>query len=153
MKKTRKMNKIFFSIGFLTFMVGLLLVGCKPETKEEKEANENVLEANDTLTLAKKNDNTKEWQAFKISTDSIINENEIRITELKTKMKNTGKSIDAKYEKNIDLLEQKNSDLKVKIEKYKKQTNSDWQSFKREFNHDINEIGKALKDLTIDNKK
>jgi hypothetical protein len=30
---------------------------------------------------------------------------------------------------------------------------SDWVSFKREFNHDMDEIGKAFEDLTIDNKK
>lgn len=153
MKKTKKMKKIFFSIAFLTFMAGLLFVGCKPETKEEKASQEKLQDAKDDLTVAKKNANAKEWQAFKKSTDSIINENEIRITELKVKMKNTGQSIDAKYKKNIDILEQKNSDLKVKIDTYKNDANSDWQSFKREFNHDMDEIGKALKDLTIDNKK
>jgi hypothetical protein len=30
---------------------------------------------------------------------------------------------------------------------------SDWESFKREFNHDMDELGQALKDLTVDNKK
>ena len=30
---------------------------------------------------------------------------------------------------------------------------SNWESFKREFNHDMDEIGQALKDLTVDNKK
>jgi DNA-directed RNA polymerase subunit N (RpoN/RPB10) len=29
---------------------------------------------------------------------------------------------------------------------------SDWEAFKREFNHDMEELGKALKDLTVDNK-
>lgn len=160
MKKQKKIKKIFFSIAFLTFMAGLLFVGCKPETKEEKESQENVheaeqnlQEAKDSLAVAKKNANTKEWLAFKNDTDSIINQNEIRIAELKAKMKKTGKTIDAKYEKNIDLLEQKNSDIKIKIDTYKDNTSSDWQSFKREFNHDMDEIGKALKDLTINNKK
>jgi len=28
----------------------------------------------------------------------------------------------------------------------------EWETFKREFNHDMDELGKALKDLTVDNK-
>jgi hypothetical protein len=30
---------------------------------------------------------------------------------------------------------------------------SNWESFKREFNHDMDEIGKSLEDLTVDNKR
>jgi hypothetical protein len=29
----------------------------------------------------------------------------------------------------------------------------DWESFKREFNHDVDELGQALKDLTVDNEQ
>ena len=50
-------------------------------------------------------------------------------------------------------MEQKNKDLKVKMDAYKNDVSSDWQSFKREFKHDTDEIGKVLKDLTVDNKK
>lgn len=95
----------------------------------------------------------EEWKAFKIYGDSIINENNERIAELKLKMKKTGKSIDAQYEKSIDALEQKNKDLKVKMETYKNDANADWQSFKREFNHDIDGVGQALKDLRVDNEQ
>jgi hypothetical protein len=30
---------------------------------------------------------------------------------------------------------------------------TDWEKFKREFNHDMDELGKSLKDLTVNNKK
>jgi hypothetical protein len=49
-------------------------------------------------------------------------------------------------------LEQKNASLKTKIENYEN-NQTDWQSFKREFNADMSQLGKALKDLTVDNKK
>jgi hypothetical protein len=154
------MKKIIRNLVVIMFVAGLVLVSCKPSTKEEnasqekvEDAKENLQDAKDSLVAAKKSATAEEWQDFKDETESIIDKNEARIAELKLKMKKTGKSMDAKYEKNIEVLEQKNKDLKVKIETYKNDANADWQSFKREFNHDMDEIGQALKDLTINNKK
>lgn len=154
------MKKIIFTLTVTAFMTLTILVSCKPSTNEEmvledrvEIAKDDVREAKDSLAVARKEANKDEWEAFKSQTDSVINYNEARIAELKLKMKKTGKSIDDKYKENIDVLEQKNRDLKAKTATYKKDRNADWQSFKREFNHDMDEIGQALKDLTVDNKK
>nr|MBP8086991.1 hypothetical protein [Saprospiraceae bacterium] len=88
---------------------------------------------------------------FKSDAEIKIKENEVRIGELKVKMKKSGKTFDAMYEKNIIALEEKNKDLKTRIASY--ETNqSDWDAFTREFNHDMDELGQALKDLTVNNK-
>jgi len=42
--------------------------------------------------------------------------------------------------------------MRARLVAYEK-SQSNWESFKREFNHDMDEIGQALKDLTVDNKK
>ena len=154
------MKKTIFFLAITTFIVGTTLVGCKSSTKEEIESQEkvdvaeqNLKDAKDSLVVAKKLASAEEWQSFKDQKDSVIMYNEARIAELKLKMQKTGKSVDAKYQKNIDILEQKNKDLKVKADAYKNDANSDWQSFKREFNHDMEEIGQAFKDVTVDNKK
>jgi hypothetical protein len=154
------MKKSIFALAVITCLAGTVIISCKPSTKEEKEsqqkveiARDNLEYAKDSLNMAKKAATKEEWEAFKNSGDSIIRINDLRIAGLKLKMKNTGKSIDAKYQKNIDAMEQKNKDLKVKMDAYKNDVSSDWQSFKREFKHDTDEIGKALKDLTVDNKK
>ena len=147
------MKKIIFAFVVMTFVTAITVVSCKPATKEENEATENAKEANQELIDVKKAATAEEWKAFKNSGDSLINKNEEKIAELKLKMKNTGKSIDAKYKDNIEVLEQKNKDLKVKMETYKNDTNADWQSFKSEFNHDMDELGQSLKDFTVDNKK
>jgi hypothetical protein len=39
------------------------------------------------------------------------------------------------------------------MDTYKNDANSNWQSFKREFKHDTDELGQALKDFTVNNKK
>ena len=154
------MKKSIFTLAVVTFMSGALMMSCKSSTKEEKESREkvqeaieNVQDAKDSLIVAKKTANAEELNAFKKETDSVVHDNETRIAELKLKMKKTGVSIDAKYQENIDILEQKNKDLKVKMDAYKNDANSDWQSFKQEFNHDMQGIVQAFKDLTVDNKK
>lgn len=138
-----KMKKSIFALAIVTCFIGTLIISCKPATKEEKEAQEkvelardNVADARDTLNAAKKEAIEEEWIAFKYSGDSIIKINELRIAKLKLRMKNSGKSIDAEYQKNIDRIEQRNKDLKIKMDTYKNHLNSDWQSLKREFTHD-----------------
>jgi hypothetical protein len=42
--------------------------------------------------------------------------------------------------------------MKAKLEAYEK-IQSNWETFKREFNHDMVAIGDELKDLMVDNKK
>lgn len=155
-----KMKKSIFTLAFITCIAGTILISCKPATKEEKESQENVEiakdnleDAKDSLDVAKQVASDEEWKAFKSSGDSIIRINDLRIAGLKLKIKNTGDAVDKKYQENIEIMEQKNRDLKAKMNVYKNDTNSDWQSFKREFKHDTDEIGKALKDLTVDNKK
>ena len=95
--------------------------------------------------------NAEEWRVFKSDAEIKIKENEVRIGELKVKMKKSGKTFDAMYEKNIIALEQKNKDLRAKISNYES-NQSDWEAFKREFNHDMDELGQAIKDLTVNNK-
>ena len=48
--------------------------------------------------------------------------------------------------------EQKNNDMKRKLEDYKEEGIEQWNSFKSEFKKDLDELGKALKNLTVDNK-
>ncbi len=137
------MKKSIFILAISACFAGTAVIGCKPATKEGKEAQEkvelardNVKDARDSLNVAKKEAFEEEWMAFKNSGDSIIKINDSRITELKRRMKNSGKSIDTEYQKSIETLEQKNKDFKVKMDVYKNDVNSNWQSFKREFTRD-----------------
>jgi len=59
----------------------------------------------------------------------------------------------ADYEKNLNELEQKNKNLKMKMAEYQDSGKDNWESFKREFNHDMDELGKSLKNFTDNNKK
>ena len=96
--------------------------------------------------------NTEEWEVFKSESEAKIKDIETRIAELKVQMDKKGTALDEIYAKRIDTLEQKIKDLKKKMENFDN-GQSDWESFKREFNHDMDELGQAFKDLTVNNEK
>jgi len=94
----------------------------------------------------------EEWKTFRSESELKIRDNEIRIIELNVKLKKPGETFDARNEKKIAILELQNKDMKARLEAYEK-IQSNWETFKREFNHDMVAIGDELKDLTVDNKK
>ncbi|MFV8373269.1 hypothetical protein [Flavobacterium sp. LB2P74] len=154
------MKKTLFTLAITTFMAGTVLTGCQNTSKKEEaaldnveDARENLDDAKEELSDARKVATEEEWNTFKESTDATIAQNEMRIAEMKASMKKTGKSIDEEYAKKIAILEQKNNDIKAKIKTYKNDTSSDWESFKQEYNRDMDELGQALKNLTVNNKE
>ncbi|PZX92054.1 hypothetical protein DOS84_17280 [Flavobacterium aquariorum] len=153
------MKKSILTLAIAAFLIGSVVTSCKPNTEKEQAAQDSVdsakvavTEAEEDLDEAKRTATAEEWQEFKDSTDAKIEENNAKIAELKLKIKKTGNDIDKAYQRNIDTIEQKNKNLKAKMDSYKNDANSDWQSFKREFNHDMDELGQSLKDFTVNNK-
>ena len=51
------------------------------------------------------------------------------------------------------ILEVKNSDMRMRMDNYKEDGKDNWETFKTEFSHDMDELGKAFKDLTVKNVK
>jgi hypothetical protein len=63
------------------------------------------------------------------------------------------KEIQNKNNMELAILEQKNSDLKKKLDGFKEESKDKWDKFKAEFNHDMEELGKAFKEFTVKNTK
>ena len=154
------MKKIILTLVVATaFLTGTIFTGCQSSSQKEASARDNLQEAKQDLKdvqkdaneEAQKLANAEEWETFKSDAEIIIRNNEIRIADLRVKLNKEGKILDPMYEKKIETLEQQNKDLKRRIEDYEK-SHSDWETFKREFNHDMDELGKALKDIGVDNK-
>jgi len=141
-------------------MAGTIFTSCQSSVQKQEAARDKVQDARQELNAAQKDANAanqvvataEEWEAFRNESDLKIKANETRVTELNVKMKKPGEILDATYEKRITNLEQQNSEMRAKLVAYDK-SQSNWDSFKREFNHDMDEIGQALKDFTVDNKK
>ncbi len=141
------MKNKYFILTVIGLIAGSVLTGC--DTNREKkveDAKENVQQANQDLKDAQA-EYEKEWQQFKSDAELKISANEKSIDELKVEIKTAGKKFKAKYEKEVAVLEQKNIELKKKISEYKYEGKDKWEEFKRGFNHDMDLVGKALKDL------
>jgi len=144
----------------MTMLAVALLSSCQSNSEKLEKADKDVAEAKEELAEARADAreirimvaNEEEWRNFKADAEVKIANNEKRIEEIREKMKKPGKTFDEMYRKNIDALEERNRDLRKRIGYYEN-NQSDWDKFKREFNHDMDELGQALKDLTVDNAK
>ena len=96
--------------------------------------------------------NAEEWKAFREATEQKIKDNDDRIVAIKAEMKASEKANDEAYKERIKAVEAKNKAMRDRMDNQEKMK-SDWESFKREFNHDMDELGQSLKDFTVNNKK
>jgi hypothetical protein len=154
------MKKIIYTLAVATtFMAGTIFTSCQTSDNRDGDGHEmmnNTQQGMEAMHEGLNNDMSKmasadEWKTFKLESELKINNNEIHIKELTEKMNKPGTTLDPLYAKKIANLEQKNKDLRVKLDAYET-SQSDWETFKREFNHDMDELGQAFKDITVDNK-
>ena len=154
------MNKIIITLAVATtLLAGTMLTGCQSSAQKEESARKNLKEAKQDLKEAQKDADAEalkvakaeEWVTFKKDAELQIRENDLRIAELRVKVGKPGSKLEVLYHKRIEALEQQNKDLQKRIDDYEK-SQSDWESFKTEFNHDMNAIGEALQGLTVNNE-
>lgn len=155
------MKNTIYSLAIIAvFATGTAITSCNSPSKKLEKAKENVQEDQRDLNESKvelqeqKIATAEEWNFFKKEQEVKIKENELRIAELRAKIAKpgTGQKSDSTNQNKIVNLKQRNDLLKAKIKTYES-NHTDWESFKREYNHDVDELGNAFKDLTIDNKK
>lgn len=152
------MKKAFNSITIVAVFIALTaLAGCqmRPSTLEEQEAQAKVDSAKQDLKAAHETANAEDWEAFKAQSEAKIRMNELSIADLKDRMTMSKRTDDALYIEKINKLEKQNEALKAKIKTHDVTTDrkENWEAFKKEFNHDVDELGQALKDLTVNNEK
>ena len=150
------MKKIILKLAVALFLPVTMLTSCqsaatKAENSGDKvqDARENVAEARQELNQAL----IDSVMLFRKISDEKISRNEKTIAEFRVKLAKERKENRVRYEKNLAVLEQKNLDLKKKLSDYKEERNQDWNEFRTEFNHDMDELGKAFDDLTVNNVK
>lgn len=145
------MNKNVFRFTLGLMLATVSITANAQQDKKSEKARKDMAEAKEDLRLAKI-DSVEDYNKFKVDADAKIAQNQIKIKELKEQKVSDNADIKEKYQKKIFALEQKNNDLKKKIEESDKTKSSMWSSFKKEFNHDMEELGKAFKDIGVDNK-
>jgi outer membrane murein-binding lipoprotein Lpp len=113
--------------------------------KDLAESRKELREANDAYQ--------KEVGIYRLDIAKKIVVNNENIEKLKKMIETEPKDSRVKLEIRVVELEQKNKDLKVKMDNYEANQRDTWEDFKKEFNHDMDELGTALKDLGKKNVK
>jgi len=125
------------------FITGIVFTGC---SDNRDDAKDNVKQANQEMIDAQVQ-YEKEWQQFKSDAELKINVNQKTIDDFKVAMKSTSTKFKATYENTVLTLEQKNIELKKKINDYQYEGKENWEEFKKGFNTDLEIVEKALKDI------
>ena len=154
-------------LSFLSFIL-ILLASCELHEKKVDDAFDRVKELKNNgaettnvaaitpiekkkIKVIVKNELVNEWQIFKNETDLKINSSDAKIKILRIK-KNQSENKN-KFEKQTTALEQKNNELRKRMNDYNEEMKFKWEKFKLGMNHDIDEIAIELKDITINNTK
>ena len=117
--------------------------------KKSIKAKEDLTEAKQNLKEAQQ-DSVADYQTFKKDSEARFLENEKSLADWKLKVSNLDVSNRGEYERNLATLKQKNAGLKKRFVDYKQNGETKWSSFKSEFNNDMDDFGKELKDFTIE---
>lgn len=158
------------SITGFTIITTTFIFSCNQVPNEEvKDANQNLKEAKHELKEARINENqaskaknTDEWNFFKKECDSAISSMEDDLKKAKVKLANTNKKyaqkLNADYVKANnelaslkDKLHQKNAAFESNVGKFDNRVYQKNESFKREFKHDMEALGRSYKNLFQDN--
>lgn len=151
---------IFFLLVAGLFMGGATFTSCQSPADKAEDAQSDVQDARENLTeeqLEAREEMQEanaeaEWETFKADAEAKIDANQVRIDELReAKRKSGSNTLDEAYKAKIDALQERNKELRRKISD-RKPEDADWAAFKREFNHDMDELGKAFKDITVNNE-
>lgn len=133
------MKKTILTVGILMFATIGFLSSCKNNETKTEEAHENA--ANDQKELAEsEQDYVSDYEAFKIKINERIAANEAKIITLKEKASSENKELKAKYNKSILKLEEKNAELKVRINSYSETTKEAWELFKNDINKTADDL-------------
>lgn len=134
-----------------------LIAGCsKSSNQQMKDAKADVSTARQSMKDAAVDVQAaarEEWLKFKNECETRIAANDKIVAEYKAKMADASDKRREQYDKRIDALEAKNKELRTKLYEYQDGGKTEWEKFHSEFSRDMDELGTAFKDFTVDNTK
>ena len=144
------MKKLSLIFSALLLMAGTELISCNTSAEKVEKAEDEVKVANENLDEANA-EYLVDVEQFKLETNQKIADNAKSIADFNARIATDKKLAKAEYKEKIAALELKNTDMQKKMADYKADGKDGWAKFKEEFNHDMDELGKALKDFTVKN--
>jgi len=131
----------------LAVLVSISISSCNksPKAKEAElnEAKQEVENAEVDLDEAK-TDSVYAFNKYKSSIQIKLVENVKVITDLKVKIEDKDRKTQTLYYRQLENLQIKNTELKLKIENYKQGPTQKWELFKVDFNNELDDLGKSI---------
>jgi len=127
-----------------------VFASCNTPTEKINQAKNDVAKANQELENAKK-EYVADVATYKIKIDEKIAASRKSMLEFNVRISNEKATTKKAFQKRLAELEQRESNLKKKMDDYKMDGQENWIIFKTEFNQDMEDLEKALKDLTAKN--
>jgi uncharacterized membrane protein YgaE (UPF0421/DUF939 family) len=156
------MKHQLIALAIVGLSAGVIFSGCNnPPEKKIEEAREDLHESEmkaEKDKLEAENKYQEEYLKFKNEQEEKLKENEAELARYKENSAKVKKSEKADYDAKVTSLEERNRNLRVRIDEYDREADqekkrSGWEDFKREFNHDMEELGNAFRDLGKNNEK
>ncbi|MCF8451510.1 MAG: hypothetical protein K9G49_16680 [Taibaiella sp.] len=144
------MKKSILAVASILMIAGSTFTSCDTPKDEVVNAQENVADAQKNLDEAT-DDYIAEIESFRTETNAKIDANEKSIADLKASVAEKSAATKSAYWSKIAELEKRNSELKTRMAEYKADGKDNWGTFKSEFNHDMDGLGDAFKDVTVKN--
>lgn len=140
----------------ITTMVvtGVILTACQSSTTKREKAS--AKEMPDTVIYIDQDSKPTLKDSidhFRKHSEKQIRLNKKEIVLFKTKIAAENEKQKIKDDKKLAELELRNNDLVIRLDNYYDESQEQWDSFKVEYNEDMDELKDEFKGMTIENKK
>jgi len=150
------MKKLILSLVAVAFVAGTTLTtfGQVPD-KQAVKARENLKEEKKDVVVAKedlkiaKQDSLSDYQMLSKESAIKLKNNEKCIADLRTAITAKNSKDQAEDQKKVSLLEVKNNNLRKELADYKVEGSTKFTTFKSEYNKDLDQLAKELKDFKV----
>lgn len=136
--KSLKILSLFVVLGFF-----LLHTSCDNAAQKVTKAEENVVDAEKDLQTAQ-DEYIADIANYRLVSAERIAANDKSIADFNARIEKEKKSVSADYRAKIKELEQKNTDMKKKMDDYKEDGKDNWEAFKAEFGRDMDNLGESI---------
>lgn len=142
------MKKLIFTITTSVMLTGAIFTSCNTAAEKVDKAEDKSIKADEDFNSAKE-EYLADIENFKKETNAKIDANNQLIADFKVKIASSKKDAQVYYQEQIAILEQKNIAMKQKMDTYQETGKDNWETFKTEFNKDMNDLGEAFKNFTV----
>jgi len=145
------MKKLIFTLTTSLLLTGAIFTSCNTAAEKVDKAEDKSIKADEDFNIAKE-EYLADVENFKKETAAKIEANNQMIADFNVKIEYAKKDAKAYYQEQIAVLEQKNIAMKKKLDEYEVTGKDNWETFKTEFNKDMDDLGEAFKNFTIKNE-